>query len=744
EHLHLRFRDHRSALELAGYSPAMRMAGRFGSELNEVSLDGDLALHHWDQGAKRVLADRRAHLRLDMAFGGADGAFRITRGEVDPGRMPLAVTVDLTPTATGHHLELRANGFGVAVDKALALLPDAFTARTRAYDLGGTADVALSYVGPVEAPGPAFAIGARLTNGRMKERTTGTVLKDIQGELALDLTPEGVPARLTVKNFSARTGNGEVGGDWESTGLVNAPVKARLRMDMDLADLMHLARADTLAQVSGRVVANASVEGRLRSMADFRASDLQALRIQGQAALRNATMKVKGMRHRVEAMDADLALTGNDATVHGLKGTVQGSTLELRGTLRNLMPFLLFDGQQLAIDADATSRHIDLGTLLSRTPAGRADEKDYALTLPASIALDLRARVDKLTFEDFTATDIRGTLHMHDRVMRVAPVSLNTAGGAVLGRLDLDARSAPGAAHRLAIDADFHGIDVQQLFRGFQDFGQDFIGHRHLSGTSRAHVEFRAPLAPDMTIDRQQLTCVFDIGIDNGAIQGHQPLMDVAEHLRKNKLVSPFVDTGELERRLADVRFARLENRVEIRHGAVHIPEMSVRSNALDIGLSGTHWFDGRIDHHLDFRLSDLFRMGKPQRDEFGPIVDDGTGMRVFLHMYGTTADPQFANDGAMAAARRKQQFRQEKQVLRDIVREDLGLFRGRGAPDDAPATAGTGATPPPATPRFQVEWEADSATVKAGDDRAKPRKGNWWRERDKAPEEQVRFKVED
>ncbi|MDX9752013.1 MAG: hypothetical protein RBT71_13115, partial [Flavobacteriales bacterium] len=61
EHLHLRFRDHRSALELAGYSPAMRMAGRVGSELNEVTQDGDQAQHHWDQGAKRVLADRRAH-----------------------------------------------------------------------------------------------------------------------------------------------------------------------------------------------------------------------------------------------------------------------------------------------------------------------------------------------------------------------------------------------------------------------------------------------------------------------------------------------------------------------------------------------------------------------------------------------------------------------------------------------------------------------------------------------------------
>ena len=28
----------------------------------------------------------------------------------------------------------------------------------------------------------------------------------------------------------------------------------------------------------------------------------------------------------------------------------------------------------------------------------------------------------------------------------------------------------------------------------------------------------------------------------------------------------------------------------------------------MDLELSGTHWFDDRIDHHLNFRLSDLFR----------------------------------------------------------------------------------------------------------------------------------------
>ncbi len=105
----------------------------------------------------------------------------------------------------------------------------------------------------------------------------------------------------------------------------------------------------------------------------------------------------------------------------------------------------------------------------------------------------------------------------------------------------------------------------------------------------------------------------------------------------------------------------------------------------MDIELSGTHWFDDRIDHHLSFRLSDLFRMGKPTQDEFGPIADDGTGMRIFLHMYGTASDPKFANDGAMAAERRKKQIQQEKEELRSILREELNIFRSGGTTSTRP-----------------------------------------------------------
>ncbi len=736
--LSVRYRDDRSNLALTTYSKTLALTGRFSEALNELTLSGDAHLLSWMDDTTVVLADRMAHLRLALEFGGPDALFRITRGEVNTGDVPLEVTVTVTEGANGDELDLRANGLGMDLADAITLLPENMTRDLARYTMNGEVDLAIHYAGPIGGDGPSLSVGAKVIKGKLKEKRSGTTFTDVFGELALELTPNGTPRKLVVKGFSAKSANGSLSGNWQSNGLTNAAVKADLRGDIALAELMRFAQVDTLEQVSGRLKADLHLQGKLRDVANIKPSDLRALQITGTAALRDATLKLKGVRHSVTHLDADLAVLGNDATVQGLKAEFQGSPLQLSGTLRNLMPYLLFDDQRLVIDAKGSSPRIDLAALVRSDDAISDQAKDYVLTLPASIELDLTAKIDELVFEEFKATSITGTIRMKDRVLRVTPMAFATASGTVTGGLELDARNST-QAYPLSINASLKSINLTQLFTEFQDFGQDFIGAKHLSGLTHAEVAFNAPLTQSMKLDMERLVCVIDIGVDNGAIKGHAPLLEVADHLQKNKLVAPFVDVPELRRRLADVRFAHLENQIEIRNGAVHIPLMTVSSTVMDIELSGTHWFDDRIDHHLNFRLSDLFRKATSE-DEFGPVVDDGTGMRIFLHMYGTADNPEFGNDGAMAAAKRKKQFQDEKQELKQILREELGLFKGGTTPKDGAVQKD------PAAPLFQVDQGGPDSLSTAGTQAGKGRKrkglGRLLDDKDK--EEKATFEIED
>lgn len=706
----VRYTDARSGLVLRARSKALALAGRFAAS-SELRLLGDARLDRLERDGRLLLADREAQLALRMAFG--EGAFRITEGEVQLGRVPLQLTLAVVPGPKGQELELRASGLGLDLARTVEQLPEALRTPVDRFSLSGELDLAVHYGGLLDGPGPALSIGAKVNKAKLKEKRGGTALSDLFGELSLEMAPDGSIRRLKVNDLRARSGGGTLRADWSSGGLKNAPVKADIRCDIPLAELLRFAGVDTMEQAAGRFTADINVDGTLRDMSDLRPSDLRTVKVSGHVSLSDATLKVKGVRHRVEHLNTEMGLHGNDATVRGLKAVVQGSPIELSGTLRNLLPFVLFEHERLVIEAKGRSERLDLAALL-QSDAPKSGNSDYAVVLPATIELDLRAQVDELAFEDFRATGINGTIRLKDRVLRASPVTFSTAEGAVLGSLELDARGGEEAAHYpLAIDAQVKDIEVKALFREFQDFGQDFIGHRHLSGTARASIAFRAPLSPGMKLDRDRIACTIDIVVDNGAIKEQAQLLAVADYLRKNKLVSPFVDTDELRKRLTEIRFAKLENRIEIRDGAVHVPLMDVRSNALDIELAGTHWFDDRIDHRLNFRLSDLFRLGKPAKDEFGPIADDGTGMRVFLRMRGTAQQPIFENDGAMAATRRREQFRQEKQELRAILREDI---LGR-RPD------GTFTQKQPESTQGRITIEPDSTAAPALV-QEKPRKG--------------------
>lgn len=690
--LRARYHDDRNGLSIEAASEQLALRGRFREQGNELGANGDLHLLEWrDKGGLR-LADRLAELKVRMAFGGAQGGFRIEKGsevqfadsDGDIGGAPVAVTLSVQQSALGNELDLRANGFGMDLAKVAALLPEALHKSIRHYSLNGEADIAIHYAGPLYGDGPALSAGLSVREGRVKERVSGSVFSDVRGELALELSPSGSVKKLLVKGLHARTGSGTVEAQVDLNGLKNARLKADVRADLAVADLLRFIRVDTLEEAQGRLKADAHITGQLRDVAQVRAADLRALVINGHASLHDASLKLKGVRHRLTGLNAELALKGNDALVNGLRCSVQGSPIELSGTLRNLAPYLLFPDQRLTIDARGSSPRIDLVALFTDDgPESPGTAHHYAVKFPALLDLQLAARVDELVFEDFSAQEIVCTVSLKERVLEVTPLAFRTAEGRVSGTLRVDGR--PADAYPLAINADVKGMRIERLFAEFRDFGQTFITHEHLRGKGDVRLGLTAQLLPDLSLDQNSLHSIADLRIYQGELNNHAPMMAVADYLRTNKLVSPFVDTEELRRRLTQVKFAVLENQVEIKDRTVFVPAMTVKSSAMDIEVSAAQTFDGGVDDHINFRLGDLFKLGTNGQDEFGPVVDDGTGLRIFLHMYGTTSDLKFKNDGAAANARRKDKIKQESQQLKGLLAD---IWKGKA--QEKPATTGS------------------------------------------------------
>lgn len=726
--LSVRYRDARRALEVSTESRNMVLSGLFDGKGATVRMKGDAWLRHLLTSNGSTFADHQSDLDLVMELGRPDAAFRITQGKVMAGNVPLDLSLAVAMVDTVHTIDLSVLGADVQLKHLVAQLPPAVRRVLKSYAIQGEVDIALRYTGALVGEGPDLELTASLRDASMKEQSTGARFNNISGEVEALLASDGSPKRLVVKNLSAHSGSGTLRADLRVNGTRNAPVRLDLRTDMALADLLHFARIDTVATATGRVKATLHGSGKLRDVRNLRAADLRALAFSGTAEMQKSTLKLRTVRHPFEDMSGTVALKGNDATLTNGRATVQGSTVSMTGTLGNLIPYLFFDDQPLNITATASAPRVDLARLLATDATSTKGHGD--ITLPALINLDLRTTVDELVFADFTATSITGRLTLKDRVLKATEVSCSTAKGSVAADLSLDGRQA--RSFPLAVNATLKDIDMKELFREFQDFGQTFMGHRHLKGTADVRLSLTAPLSASLHMDEKKLVCVADLTVRDGALVQHQALVDVAKHIRGNKLIAPLVDTDELGKRLANVTFSTLTNTISIRDGAVHVPAMVVKNNVLEIEMSGKHAFDNTIDHHLSFRLNKLLALDG-EADAFGPVEDDGTGLRVFLHMYGNSTDPQFANDRAMASAHRKAKRQMEGAELKQLLREELG-----GKPDVPVAQSATAGTP-----RFTAEWAEDSVrtTGAAAPSQRKPKGlGRLFKEEE---EEKETFNVE-
>jgi len=165
--------------------------------------------------------------------------------------------------------------------------------------------------------------------------------------------------------------------------------------------------------------------------------------------------------------------------------------------------------------------------------------------------------------------------------------------------------------------------------------------------------------------------------------------------------LSRFIDVEELE----DIKFSTLTNQIFIRNEEVIIPKMDINSSAFDLTGSGLHGFDKNFTYKVKVSLSELLskKAKKPDKSEseFGVIEDDGLG-RVFIYLIieGSDQGTEVRYDRRGAVQNIKDQFKEEKKVLREILNEEFGLF-------DKDSTL-RGETEDDKDSKFLLEWEED------------------------------------
>lgn len=475
---------------------------------------------------------------------------------------------------------------------------------------------------------------------------------------------------LTLKKVRFRTQGGPFRGELKITEFDEPLIRGEANGFLNLSIIRRLFRLKKFKELSGTadVAARFSIKAKPTPAEEFE-YDLQ--RCSGELLPHNVNVQLTDDRRVYRNINGKIYLRNDKIGLDDITCTLGKSDFRINGAFVKLVEYL--GGRHpLETSIEIESKFIDVSDLGSSTVEEKVD-LPREFVLPNDIDGKVYLDVKKMAYRSHLFFDLKGNMTIGKRVLSFDRVSLKNAGAELKGDLLIEERS-PEIFH-LTTNAATRNIDMRKLFVEWNDFEQTVITSKNISGNAQASVRLSAPFDLRNGILYSGIVAEAGLKLENGKLRNVEAFREITTSLKETsaRLALGKENINAFEKKLLNLDFETLENTIIIRDGMIVIPEMSVHSSALDMEVSGKHTFENKIDYRFGFRFRDLKQM---KESEFGDVIDDGTGFKVFMRMFGDLDDPNIEWDDTARKQQAKENRQQEKQNAKAILKSEFGLFK--------------------------------------------------------------------
>ncbi len=681
-------------LEIALYVEKGEANGNFGSDVYDISSDSRIHINQVIASAdtmfKNQIIDGEIVLHIDQikkiyAFESDD----ISLGKED---FQLLGNYDLSQSPGLWNVNLSTTN--AKIENLAEIMPTALRQATRSYKARGRTDLVVQMN---TTPKGHFDVDV------VFDKTQGTFQHNVALGTAKIKTASGslqVRSNVTslyIDDLIAGIGPGEVKARGKIVDFGAPAFDLNLSGSMDLEELKNFLNVPSVERMEGKLRLNGRLQGKLpRNRKDETITLLKGIDFLGDIKLSDGLFKIKNQGQTFEKINGDIDLRNNALIINNATALVNGSSFEISGALENALPYLSSEGQKLHIKAQFKSPSLDFNDIwVSETT--KADTT-YRFHLPDDVSFDLGVDIGKINFRRFEAVGVTGKAQYQNGLLTLNPFTFKSASGVVRANASVERLNA--TTYLAKTRAHLENIAIDQLFYQFENFDQNVVRSTHLEGRTNAQITFSGTFGQNLSFREETIQAQIDLMIIKGKLKKLESFQAIADYLKESTVWRSLVQVDAFEKKLQMVVFDTLQNSIRIENKMVLIPAMKIGSSAMTINLSGQHSFNNDIDYSINFRLSELLRSGKKQNDDFGYIVEDQAGLRLFMQMTGTTDNPIFSLDKEAARDKRKRELEKEKNVFKSILKEEFGLYKGDTTLQGVPTTPAKQGT------RFSVEWD--------------------------------------
>jgi hypothetical protein len=643
--------------------------GSFTDERFDLKTSGDLLLKRIRSKSVSLITNKRAQFDVVIAIDKTRDAFELAESIVTIENLPFVTSCSIVEDV----LDFRLSAKQLALTDFANNFNHDELDEIKKFKGSGTVDFNLAVQGPlsVEQP-PLIRASFSVRNGKLTDPGSKLELKQIALE----------------GSYSNNFGNGEV---LDLKQLRFASLNSTFSAQLTLS---HFDKPEIKGSASGTIDLNTlhrffpipglkSISGQLGSSGSFHVklndpkrdpSNITIFNARGDFDLKQIALDPGNEYPSLNQINGKISLSRDNAVFSNLTLRTGKSSMELSGSIRNILGYFS-EKSKLQVDAIVEVNELHSADFYSNKANAPAPiSLPGAFILPKNISgkalVSIRTfYLDAHQFDKLTARFV-----VEDRNYTASNIQFTHTGALINGAMQISEQQ-PG---KIDVTGKFTGqqIEFKKLFKEWNNFDQTMVTHEQISGKASVDLSFYLPFTIQKGLQKELLEADARFTIQNGALKNVETFKSITGSLRESSVVKAILgqNIDALEKRLLNLQFATLENTLEIKRGKITLPKMKIRSNALDIDISGWHAFNNDLDYHLEFKLRDL-KFNKKD-SEFGEIEDDGTGKRIFLHLFGNVDNLNFKWDGDANKAYKQEQRQQEKENVKSMLKSELGLFK--------------------------------------------------------------------
>jgi len=347
--------------------------------------------------------------------------------------------------------------------------------------------------------------------------------------------------------------------------------------------------------------------------------------LSGIVTIKNGDITYNPRNLHFRKTNLEMHFQNGDMLVKKMDAQVNDNDIRTTGSVSHFMTFFNTDPSKAVFDWSIYSPYINVSELkssLRRTTAAkkkkgnsifeRLNDKIDRLFDECNASISLQA--DKLSYQNFSATKIRGALSLTNDLVRLDNFSLQHAGGSiVVSGFSKD----NGSSNGLEMQTKMQNVDIKELFSSFKNFGMLSLTSKNISGIFSADIHFAGTLDENYNLFRPANKGYINFSLKNGRLVNFEPLINIDNHFLQ-------------KRDLTDIHFAELKDKLELKGNEVQVNKMEIRSTAVSMYIEGVYSFANNTDLSIQIPLKDL---RKPKED-YVPVnkgVDTKRGMSIFL-----------------------------------------------------------------------------------------------------------------